>query len=133
MTPTLTKTFQAGAAVIGARIVKAGAADNAVIQAAAAAATEFILGVSEYVQDGAGGVLSTASGDDVDVIIGGIAYLTIGGTVNRGAPITSDASGQGVTAAPAAGVNNRIVGFAMASGVSGDVIPVLISQGLMQG
>jgi hypothetical protein len=133
MTPILTKTFQTGAAVNGARIVKVGAADNLVVEAASAAATEFILGVSEYVKDGAGGVVSTPTGGDIDVIMVGIAYVQLGGTVARGAPVTAAATGVAVTAAPAAGTNARVLGFALVSGVTGDVIPVLINQGLMQG
>jgi hypothetical protein len=133
MTPILTKTFQTGAAVRGARIVKAGAADNLVVEAAGSGATEFILGVADYVKDGAGGVVSTASGGDIDVILSGIAFVQLGGTVARGAPVSADANGLAVAAAPAAGVNARILGFALVSGVSGDVVPVLINQGLMQG
>ena len=133
MTPILTKTFQTGAAVRGARIVKVGAADNLVVEAAGSGATEFILGVAEYVKDGAGGVVSTPTGGDIDVIMAGIAFVQLGGTVARGAPVTSDASGLAVTAAPGAGVNARVLGFALVSGVSGDVVPVLINQGLMQG
>ena len=43
------------------------------------------------------------------------------------------ANGQGVTAAPAAGVNNRVIGIAIVSGVSGDIIPVLLSVSTLQG
>ena len=67
------------------------------------------------------------------MILAGIAFVQLGGTVARGAPVTADANGLGVTAAPGAGVNARILGFALVSGVSGDVVPVLINQGLMQG
>ncbi|MCA3226551.1 MAG: DUF2190 domain-containing protein, partial [Burkholderiales bacterium] len=33
----------------------------------------------------------------------------------------------------AAGVNNNVIGVALQSGVSGDIIPVLISPGRIQG
>ena len=42
-------------------------------------------------------------------------------------------TGQGVTAAPGAGTNNRIVGWAVISGVIGDIIPVMIGPGSVQG
>lgn len=133
MTPTFVKTLIAGAAVNGGRFVKFGATDLAVLLAAGAAATEFIIGVSDYVPDGNGGAVITAIDNEVDVIRGGLAHIELGGTVVRGAPLTSDATGRAVTAAPAAGTNNRIGGFADASGVIGDVIPVFVQPSLMQG
>jgi hypothetical protein len=51
-----------------------------------------------------------------------------------GLPVTADSLGRGVAAAPAAGVNNRIIGFALDAAVAaGDQIRVLLSPGLMQG
>jgi len=38
-----------------------------------------------------------------------------------------------VTAAPAAGTNNQIVGKALTSGVNGDITPVLVARSMMQG
>jgi hypothetical protein len=38
-----------------------------------------------------------------------------------------------VAAAPGAGVNNRIVGFALVSAVVGDVAAILLSPCVMQG
>lgn len=121
----LTKSYTAEGAISANRIVKVGAADYGVLQAAGAAATEFSIGVSTEID--------AASGERVDVIHSDIADLKLGGTVARGAPVTSDATGQGVTAAPSAGTNNRIVGFALVSGVVGDIIPLFIAPGFMQG
>lgn len=121
----LTKSYVAGAAINPFRIVKAGANDYEVLQAAGAAATEKIVGVTTEID--------ASSGERVDVIHEGIADVKLGGTVARGDPITSDATGQGVAAAPAAGTNNRIVGYAVISGVSGDIIPVIVSLGMVQG
>ena len=59
--------------------------------------------------------------------------MEFGGTVARGAPVTADASGKAVAAAPAAGSNVRIIGFAEVSAVAGDIAPVLIAPGVMQG
>ncbi len=43
------------------------------------------------------------------------------------------ASGRAVTAAPAGGVNNRVIGIAMVSGVVGDIGQMIVSQGSVQG
>ncbi|MFM1991333.1 MAG: hypothetical protein RJA99_4290 [Pseudomonadota bacterium] len=119
----LTKSYLAEAAIAGNRIVKFGAADFSVIQGAAA--TDLLVGVSSR--------LDAALGERIDVIHEGIADVKLGGTVTRGQRITSDATGQGVAAAPAAGTNNGVIGMALISGVSGDVIPVLLSVGQIQG
>ena len=117
------KNYSAGAAVAANRIVKPGAADNEVI--VGAAVSDALIGVSTDI--------AADSGERCDVIHAGIAPVKLGGTVARGDPITSDGTGQGVAAAPAAGTNNRIVGFALNSGVSGDIIPVLLAPSRVQG
>ena len=123
MNPMLIKNYTAEAAIAAYRIVKPGAADGGVLQAAAA--TDALMGVT--------GSVAPASGERVDVIKSGIAQVELGGTVTRGGPITADASGKGVAAAPSAGSNNRLIGFAEVSGVSGDIIDVLVAQGSLQG
>ncbi len=119
----LNRNYTAGAAIAAFRIVKPGAADGEVLQAAAA--TDALMGVCESV--------GPASGERCDVIHAGIADVEFGGTVTRGAPVTADANGKAVAAAPAAGSNVRIIGFAQVSAVSGDISPVLIAPGVMQG
>lgn len=119
----LTKSYTAEGAIGANLIVKPGAADYGAL--VAAAVSDKSIGISTEI--------AAASGERVDVIQEGIADLKLGGTVTRGDLLTSDASGQGVTAAPAAGTNNRIVGVALISGVSGDIIPVQIQQSMMQG
>lgn len=116
------KGFVAGGAIAAKRIVKFGSADNAVVQAAAVA--DFAIGVSD---------LAVASADHVTVVMGGIAIVEYGGNVTRGAMLTTDADGKAVTAAPAAGTNNRVIGIAMVSGVSGDLGSVLLQPGMVQG
>lgn len=123
MNPILTKSYKAEAAVIACRIVKFGAADGQVVLSAAA--TDAHVGISEQV--------AADIGEQVDVIKSGLAYLELGGDVTRGGPITSDAVGRGVAAAPAAGANVRVVAFAEFSGVLGDIVPVLIAPHTMQG
>lgn len=119
----LTKSFNAGSALLANSIVKAGANDYDVLQAAAV--SDKLVGVTTEV--------AALISERADVILMGVADLKINGTVARGDLITSDATGLGVTAAPAAGTNNRIIGVAMISGVAGDIIPVFLSPGMMQG
>lgn len=121
--PMLTKNYRAEAAVAKRRIVKLGAADGAVV--VGAAATDLIFGVSAEID--------AAITERVDVHVVGVAEVEFGGTVTRGAAVTTDATGRAVAAAPGAGVNNRIIGFALVSAVVGDVAPVLLSQSVMQG
>lgn len=119
----LTKAFLAEAAIAANRIVKFGSTDDYVVQGAAA--TDAIFGVVEGV--------APALGERCDVVLAGMAEVKLGGTVARGGPITSDATGQGLAAAPAGGANNRVIGFALQSGVNGDVIPVLLAPSSLQG
>lgn len=119
----LIKTFYADAAIAANTIVKAGSADNKCAQSTAVA--DKIIGVSD--------LAAGAAGDRVDVIMSGIAQIKYGGTIARGDLLTVNASGQAVTAAPAAGTNNRIIGVAMESGVSGDLGSVMVQLGTTQG
>ena len=121
--PTLTKNYTAEGAIAAHRIVKFGAADGGVAQAAAR--TDLVIGVNE--------ALPVAAGERVDVIRAGIADVEFGGNVTRGQPVTADADGKAVVAAPAAGVNAHIVGFAEVSAVAGDIAPVTLARGVMQG
>lgn len=122
-TPTEINSYIAGAAITRRRIVKWGAADGQVLQAAAVG--DFLMGVTTG--------LDAAVNEPTDVVQGGIVDVEYGGVVTRGAPLTSDANGRAVVAAPAAGVNNRIVGFAEVSGVLGDIGCVRLAIGFMQG
>ena len=118
LNPILTKNFIAGAAIPACSIVKFGANDNTVIPAAAN--TDFTLGVTTS--------LAAANADRVDVIFEGVAEVIYGGTVTRGQPLMSDATGRAITAVPGAGV--RIIGIAIQSGVVGDIGSVLLDRGI---
>lgn len=118
------KAYKAGAQIGPYLIVKWDTADYQVVLAAAA--TDKLVGVSVP-------NITAPSGQRVDVVLEGIAQVTAGGTVTRGDPLTSDASGRAVTAAPGAGTNNRLIGFAETSAVVGDIFPIRLCQGLMQG
>lgn len=119
----LAKAFNASGAINPYRIVRITSADN-VEQAAAVSHT--LIGVNSD--------LTIASGERVEIMTHGIAWVEAGAAIAVGLPVTSDASGRGVAAAPAAGVNNRIIGFALEAAVAaGDQIRVLLSPGQIQG
>ena len=117
------KQYIAESAVGANLIIKPGSTDDFVAQGAAA--TDLLMGVS--------GNIPAAAGERIDIAQEVILDIVFGGTVTRGQPITSDASGRAVAAAPAAGSNVRIVGFAEVSGVLGDIGGVFLSPGIMQG
>ena len=119
----LADNFRAEAAIPAFTIVKFGSADTLVV--AAASATDKIYGVTTDIP--------AAAGERCDVISVGGADVLYGGNVSRGDLLTSDASGRAVTAAPAAGVNNRVIGIAEVSGVAGDIGYVSIARGSTQG
>lgn len=118
--------FVADAAILNNRLVKFGTGDRNV--AMATAATDFVMGVVNEMPAG------IALGERVDVVRVGIAWVECGAAVPRGSPITADAVGRAVVAAPGVGVNNRIIGFADETGTAaGDVVRFVIEPGLIQG
>jgi hypothetical protein len=124
----LTKTFSAAGTIDQYTILKFDASDNAVVEAAAA--TDSLIGVA-YIPGVSG--TQKVSGDPLEVVLSGVAEVKAGGTIARGALVTSDANGQAVVAAPSAGVNNQVIGKALVSAVSGDVFPVLLAPQQIQG
>jgi len=121
--PILQKNYIAGGAIPAFTVVKLSA-DNGVV--AAAAVSDALIGVSSDI--------AAASGERCDVIVSGIANVLAGAAITRGALLTVDSSGRAVTAAPAAGTNNRIIGTALESaGAANDVIRVLVNPGSFQG
>lgn len=120
----LKTAHDAGGVIAAHRIVKHGAADGAVLQATAS--TEQLIGVLDN-------IAAAASGDRCEVCRAGVAEVEFGGNVTRGGPLTADADGKAVAAAPGAGTNAYIIGFAEVSGVAGDIGSVLIAPGRIQG
>lgn len=123
MNPTFTKNYVAEGAIAPYRIIKRGTSDAGVAQGAAAA--DFVFGVT--------GELGAANGERIDVHQGGQPDVEYGGAVTRGDPLVSDANGMAVVAAPAAGANVRIIGFAAVSAVANDIAPMDYAPGVMQG
>lgn len=112
------KSYRADAAVAKHRIVKAGAADGSIAQAAAA--TDAVMGVADS--------LGGTTGQIMDVVCGGYATVQYGGNVTRGAPLTANASGQAIVATVA---GSRLIGFAVTAGASGDLGTVHVQLGTL--
>lgn len=123
-TSGIEKSVKCTAAIAGQGIIAKPGADDDTFSAASAS-TDFLVGVFQHA--------TTAAGEEVRVMLSGVSLVKAGGTITRGNPVTSDASGQGVAASPGAGVNAYIIGLALASAVSGDLFPVLLAPGRIQG
>lgn len=113
-------SFKAGADLSAKqyRFVKFGADDEHVV--AASVASEVVLGVLQ----------SAPTAEQVAEVAlnGGGAKLKLAGTVTRGAYIRNDANGDGIAAV----AGEKYGALAMASGVSGDVIPVEVILGELE-
>lgn len=112
--PGLIKSLLAAAVILPHRIVKFGADDAHIVQAAAA--TDASIGVSPLGADTIGQVCDFATE--------GLATVEYGGAVTRGAFLTSDAQGRAVATTTGGA---RIIGIAMVSGVLGDLGSVKIA------
>jgi hypothetical protein len=117
------KSYEASADVTKFRIARFS--DTAASQkvAGATANTQALIGVF----DSMGGL----SGSMVDVHRSGLASVELGGTVTAGAPLTSDAQGRAIVAVAASATQVRIIGFADAPGVIGDIIDVWVEPSLL--
>jgi|SRR5450830_49633 len=120
---SLAKSFKAEGAIPAFTIFKSGSVDGNIL--ASAGPTDRLLGVTTDI--------AAAINERCDGILSGVADVLYGGAVTRGDQLTADASGRAVTAAPAAGVNNRIIGMALVSGVLGDVGQCTIFPSMLQG
>lgn len=120
--PILEKEVTAQTAVTRYRVVKRDTAEDRVSHAVAVADKSF--GIAQT---------SGAAGERVRIALVGIAKAEMGGTVAQGDLLTVDSSGRCVVAAPAAGVNNRIIGTAMGDYVLNDIGLVRVQPGMVQG
>ena len=136
-TSGIEKSVKCTAAIATAYLLaKFGADDDTLSQATAS--TEELVGVFQHT--------TIAANDEVRVMLTGITRVVLGGTVTRGNLITSDANGKGVAvtqhthtentagtytqnATTAAALAVRTIGKALASGVAGDIIPMLLAPG----
>lgn len=104
-------------------IAKPGADDDTFSQATAS--TEDLVGVFQHT--------TAVAAEEVRLMLSGISRVKLGGTVARGALLTSDANGKAVVLGAVAGTNYAVIGRAMASGVADDIIPVLLTPHRAQG
>ena len=117
------RNYTADGATNPSRIAKFSTADGHVAQAAAN--TDALIGVFDE--------LAHADGERCDVIRAGSTLVQYGGAVTRVDWLTSDANGKAVKAAPAAGSNASVIGRAEVSGVDGDIVPIVLAIGQIQG
>ncbi|MCC3246146.1 DUF2190 family protein [Methylocystis sp. WRRC1] len=117
------KSFSITAAAAAKTIVKYTSNRGEV--APATAATDKIAGVID--------MGATGAGQMVDVAIDDVHEVTLGGTVAAGDPLTSDANSKAVAATFTSGQMKHVIGFALVSGVAGDVIPFQVSKGVIAG
>ncbi len=120
----LAKNYIADVAIPAFRIVKPGTADDRITLATASG--DALIGTTTDI--------SAAIGERCDVQLCEVAYIEMGAAVTRGAFITSDATGRGIAAAPAVGVNASVIGRALETATAaGDIIRVMQSIGQIQG
>lgn len=109
---------QAEATVERYRIIKAGTGTIGCIKAAAA--TDKLLGTSDE--------LDHSNGEMVDLAVGSVPFVKLGGTVAVGDLLTSDANGQAIATTT---TGNAYIGRAAKAGVSGDEIPYIRALGVL--
>ncbi len=137
-TSGIEKSVKCGAPITTAfTIAKFDADDDTMV--VATSSSDELIGIFQHT--------TSAAGEEVRIMLTGISRLKLGGTVTRGQLITSDANGQGVAATQHTHTENtaatytqnattqsasavRVIGKALASGVAGDIIPVLLAQGI---
>ncbi|HEX2957730.1 MAG TPA: hypothetical protein VHO70_12920 [Chitinispirillaceae bacterium] len=115
MNSVLVKKYTSGGVIAPYSFVKFGA-NRTVVQAAAA--TDMVIGIT-------GQLGAAEAGVEVNITHIGIDDLKLAGNVNAGQHVMSNAAGLGVALVVAAG--NYSGAIALDSGVSGDIIPVMVS------
>lgn len=108
----------AAGAVNAHLIIKPGVAPMSCVVAAAAA--DKLLGTSDE--------LNHVVGEMVDLAVGPIAKVRLGGSVAAGDALTSDAAGRAITTTT---TGHRIIGFAEIGGIENDVITYLRAPGVL--
>ena len=120
------RNYTAGGAINPFRLIRRGAVDGQVLQANANNAV--LVGVAVIPE-----TTTVAANERVDVGLDRFLPVEYGGAVSRDDPLTSDAQGRAIAAAPAVGANMHIIGYADVAGVSGDVVDVYIRPARIQG
>lgn len=123
-TSGIEKKVKCTAAIATAFTIAKFGADSDTLSVATAV-TEGLVGVFQHT--------TAAADDEVRVMLTGITDVKLGGTVTRGGLATTDSAAKAVAAAPAAGVNNSIIGTFLDSGVNGDIVPLFLNPSQIQG
>lgn len=113
----LTKTFNAGAAIAKNTIVKFDSVDDQVI--VATGVTDMPIGIALEA--------AAASGDRIEVAVGGIAEIKSAGAITRGGYVVAAAGGEG-KAGTAATAKQNAIGIAMLGVADNDIFPCLIAR-----
>lgn len=125
MIPTFIRAYEAAAEIDGYVIVTYAAPAAGKTVTTATNGTAPLVGVSDAMGAPIGGMC--------DVHRAGLVSVRLGGAVSAGDPITADANGRGIEAAPASGDSVFIVGFADEPGVADDIIDVFCAPGTITG
>ena len=112
----LIKSFYAEGDLAGRKLVTFATGKLTVKQATAA--DQALIGVTTQI--------GSETNGRVDVIFSGITEATAGGTIAKGAVLTSDANASAITATQA---SDRVIGIALEDAVAGDYVSILIAQG----
>lgn len=121
MNPILTLSYRTAAAVIGYLIVAFDAEGLAVT---ASDPTANLIGVADSLGAAEAGAM-------LDIVKVGLSEVRLGGTVDHGDPLTTDADGKAVKATPVAGSVIRIIGFAEMDGEADDIIRFDVAPGVL--
>lgn len=124
MRPLIKSYLAATAVAAGGLIIKAAAPATDTTVAVATAATDAILGVADS--------LGADAGTPIDVTLLGLAQVRVGANVAMGDPLTADATSRAIKCVGATGVTKMIIGYALAPGAVGDIIPMRVAPGVLQ-
>lgn len=121
--PEFVRTFVFDAAIGKNRFASASASND--LSGIIATASTLVIGATVEASD---------ANNAAAVALGGVVKVVAGGTITRGDRVASDANGAAVSITIAAsGTTLRyIAGVALQSGVSGDIIEVLLQPGYGQ-
>ncbi|MEO1987563.1 MAG: hypothetical protein ABGX47_13120 [Martelella sp.] len=120
----IVKTFVAAGAIGHRRLVAFTANDGEV--ALATSPDDPIAGVVDFPS-------GATAGQRIDVVLFGPAEVVCGGDIMPGDPITADADGAAVAAAPGAGENVSLGGFLLTGAESGDFARAIVQRGTLTG
>jgi hypothetical protein len=76
---------------------------------------------------------ATLAGQMVDVAYGDVCEVVAGGAIAAGDPLTANAAGRAVAAVKVAGQTVRVIGFAKAAAVDGDIVDFIVAPSLIVG